>query len=146
MLWIWVATFCLAGGAQTGQPPTELVIRAVDESGTAVRLTRTDVYFDVWGGDDVTRIPHDRSSVGIGLDRAAACVLEPALCANHPTFGARILLEAEGLAPVSSDLFDWMNEPAAGSPPRSVTVRFPGAAPLRIAAHPNRRQTVTLPR
>jgi hypothetical protein len=143
VFWIYVATLCLAAGEQRPSPRTELVIRAVDEAGAPVRLTRADVYFDVWGGADVTHLPHDETSVRVHLDREGACRLEPAICANWPTFSARLILEARGLAPISSDLFDWMNEPGASidSPP-PITVRFPGAAPLRI--RPGSRRDITL--
>ena len=114
---------------------TELLVHVVDEFGAPARLARADVYFDSWGGGDVIPIPHHDNTVRIGLDRASACALEPNPCANHPVFFARILLEAEGFAPISSDLFDWMGE--AGSSNESthpICIRFPGAAPIRIAA------------
>jgi hypothetical protein len=37
--------------AALAQPQAALLIRAVDESRHPVRLTRADVYFDVWGGE-----------------------------------------------------------------------------------------------
>jgi hypothetical protein len=116
--------------------PTELLIRAVDRSGAAVPLTRADVYFDTWGGNEVTHLPHDRTSVRIRLDRDGACSLDPALCAND-TFSARFVLEAEGQAPVSSDLFEWAH--AGGA---AVTIRFPAQAPLRV--RPGTRANITL--
>jgi hypothetical protein len=48
------ALFCLllafgeVGAVQT-PARTELLIRAVDETGAPVRLTRADVYFGAWG-------------------------------------------------------------------------------------------------
>ena len=39
--------------------------------------------------------------MGVRGSRFASSSLEPALCANHSTSAARILLEAEGLVPVS---------------------------------------------
>src|SRR6187402_1137716 len=133
------------GIAAAGQPPprTELLIRAVDETGAPVRLTRADVYLGSWGGGTVAPISRNGSTVRIGLDRATACSLEPALCANHQVFSARLLLAAEGLAPISSDLFEWMKEPASPNDPAPpITIRFPGAAPLRVSA--GTRRDVTL--
>lgn len=131
------------GAAALPAAPTELLIRAVDESGRPVQLTRADVYFDVWGGGDVTRLAHSGSgnSVRVELDRAAACTPEPALCANHPTFQARLLLEAEGLAPISSELFDWMVDPLGGPTP-PVSIRFPRNGPLVLER--GERRDVTL--
>ena len=143
VLWSCVATLCIAAGEQKLPSRTELVIRAVDEAGAPVRLTRADVYFDVWGGADVTHLPHDETSVRLHLDREGACQLEPGICANWPTFSARVILEARGLAPISSDLFDWMNEPDPSiDSPHPITIRFPGAAPMRI--RPGSRRDVTL--
>jgi hypothetical protein len=134
--------FSIAGAVQSPQR-TELVIRAVDETGAPVRLTRADVYVGSWGGGTVSRLGHEGGAVRIGLDRAAACSLEPALCANHPVFSARLLLAAEGLAPISSDLFEWMKEPASPNDrPPPITIRFPGAAPLSVSA--GTRRDVTL--
>jgi hypothetical protein len=143
VFWIYVAALCLAAGEQTPSPRTELVIRAVDEAGAPVRLTRADVYFDVWGGADVTHLPHDETSVRVHLDREGACQLEPWTC-NWETFSARVILEARGLAPISSDLFDWMNAagPLSENTSRAVTIRFPGAAALRI--RPGSRRDITL--
>ena len=125
--------------------PTELLIRAVDEAGHPVRLTRAGVYFDTWGGDEATPLPGMSTSVRVQLDRAGACALTPVLCANHPTFAARLLLEAEGLAPISSDLFDWMiDAPALAAPP--VTIRFPRAAPIRLARGEQRDVTLVFRR
>ena len=142
ILW-WVAILVVAirSALLPEQPQTSLVIRAVDEGGRPVRLTRADVYFDVWGGNEVTHLPHAATSVRIGLDRESACRLEPALCANHPTFAARILVEAEGVAPVSSDLFDWMVAPAPALA-QSVRIRFPGAAPLVVKRGQDRDVTI----
>jgi hypothetical protein len=148
VFWICVAALCLAAAGQKLSPRTELVIRAVDEAGAPVRLTRADVYFDVWGGGDVTHLPHDETSVRVHLDREGACRLEPGICADWPTFSARLILEARGLAPISSDLFDWMNAagPLSESTSRAVTIRFPGAAPLRIRAGARRDITLTFRR
>lgn len=116
--------------------PAELLIRAVDRSGAAVPLTRADIYFDTWGGSDVTHLPHDRTSVRIRLDRDGACRLDSEVCANA-RFSARFVLESDGLAPVSSDLFEWAH--AGGG---AVTIRFPGTAPLRV--RPGTRADITL--
>jgi hypothetical protein len=137
-----IAVVLTLAAAPQSAAPTELVIRAVDESGQPARLTRADVYFDDWGGGEPTHLRHRTSFVRIGLDRASVCAVEPSLCANHPTFSARILLEAEGLAPISSNLFDWMTGAAdvPGVPP--VEIRFPGAAPLRFRSGTRRDITI----
>jgi hypothetical protein len=137
-----VAVGLLQPVQQSNAVRTELIVRAVDEAGRPVRLTRADLYFDVWGGNEVTPLPHSGNVVRIGLDRSAACALEPQLCAIHPAFSARILLEAENLAPVSSDLFDWMSQAAQTTRLPPVEIRFPGAVPLRFT--PGTRRDVTI--
>src|SRR3954465_11869460 len=126
--------------AAPAPPRTELLIRAVDEAGRPARLTRAGIYFDGWGGSDLTLLPHERSSVRVGLDRDAACALDGALCASFLTFSARLLLEAEGLAPISSNLFEWLPETPPGS--GQVTIRLPRAAPIRISRGQRREITV----
>jgi len=140
--WQFVVLVALSWSAAFAETETSLVIRAVDESGRSVRLTRADVYFDVWGGNGVTHLSRGAASVRIGLDREFACRLEPALCAVHPRFSARILLEAEGLAPISSNLFEWMTATTdvKGVPP--VEIAFPGGAPLRF--RPGTRRDITI--
>ena len=77
--------------AQPARPPTvstDLIVRAVNEAGESVPLTRAGVYFDVWGGSARMAEAHDAAF------KAAARVLRDApdgverfLVANGTGFG-----------------------------------------------------------
>lgn len=132
---------CVAG--RPAPPRTELLIRAVDEAGRPVTLARADVYLDIWGGGDLFHLPRSGNTARVRLDRQWTCEVAKEYCDGAWSFAGRIILEADGYATVTSDLFEWMAASAPGDSPEPVTIRFPRAAPVRIAFGQSRDVTIT---
>src|SRR5512144_639240 len=98
-----LATFCLfASGNATS---TELWIQPRDESGKMLRLSRAELYLDIWGhGNNVTLLQNERG-VRLPLDRSWPCSAWQVVCDPNALWSARLIMMAEGYAPVTSRVF-----------------------------------------
>ena len=116
---------------------TELWIQPRDESGKTLRLSRAEVYLDIWGhGNNVTLVQDERG-VKLPLDRSWPCSVWPEICGKNALWGARLILQAEGYTTVTSRTFYPLGTqgPAAGPPGTTVdtvTISFQGVPEARI--------------
>jgi len=122
---------CIRLFAQTA--PTELHIHPVDESGSPITISQAEVYLDLWGGSEKIAVPFDETGVRVPLDRSWLCSARPASCDDQFT-AARVILQAEGYAPVASGAFLWMGgvETPGGAPRRAVDISFLSGAWMHL--------------
>ncbi|MBI3934301.1 MAG: hypothetical protein HY316_06385 [Acidobacteria bacterium] len=128
-------------------PPTELRIHAVDESGQPLALSRAEIYLDLGGGGEKTAVLFDESEVRVPLDRSWLCGARPASCEDQFVEG-RLLLHAEGYAPVVSRAFLWMGgvDTPGEAPRTSVDVRFVSGAWMHLEQSESRDLTLAFRR
>ena len=130
-----VAIFCFFAPEQALS--TELWIQPRDESGRPLLLSRAEVYLDVWGhGNNVTLVQNERG-VKLPLDRSWPCSAWAELCGKSVLWGARLILQAEGYAVVTSRTFFplGIENPAVGLPGTSVdtvSIQFEGMPAVLI--------------
>jgi hypothetical protein len=116
---------------------TELWIQPRDESGRMLRLSRAEVYLDIWGhGKKVTLVQNDRG-VRLPLDQSWPCSVWPDICGKNALCGARLILQAEGYTTVTSRIFYpfGTQSPAAGPTGTTVdtiTISFQGVPEVRL--------------
>jgi hypothetical protein len=84
---------------------TELRIHPQDESGRTLMLSRAAVYLDIWGDGHSVALEQNEHGVKLPLDPAWACSAWPETCGRNVLWGARLILHAEGYAPVTSRTF-----------------------------------------
>ncbi|MBI4479316.1 MAG: hypothetical protein HY651_04775 [Acidobacteria bacterium] len=127
--------------------PTELRIHPVDESGNPVRISRAEIYLDLWGEGEKVSVPVEEAGVRVSLDRAWLCDARPASC-EDPFVEGRLILRAEGYAPVVSRAFLWMEgvETPGDSPQSSVDVRFLSGAWMHLERGESKELTVSFRR
>jgi len=133
--------YCLGFGAQSNR--TELRIHPVDESGNPVRLAQAEIYLDFWGGGERISVPADETGVSVTLDRSWLCSARPARC-DDQFVEARLILQAEGYAPVVSKPFLWMGgvETPGGPPKSSVDIEFLSGAWMHLEQGESKQLTV----
>lgn len=137
-----LALFCCLGlGAQSN--PTELRIHPVDESGNPIQVSRAEIYLDLWGGGEKISVPFDEFGVRVPLDRSWLCTARPSSC-DDQFVEARLILQAEGYAPVVSGSFLWMggvNTPGE-TPHSSVDIGFLSEAWMHLEKGESKELTV----
>lgn len=144
MGWLIAAAVLLAGvdshAQGTQRPaPTTLVIYAVDPvAGTAVKLSRAEVYVDVWGSGETYSLQPDGNAVRVPLQPGWQCSIDAGWCGGLFHFGGRITLRADGYEAVASDHFEWLKGPGD-----RTSIRFPGGRTVPIAG--GRTEVVTIP-
>ena len=127
--------------------PTELRIHPVDESGDPARISRAEIYLDLWGEGEKVSVPVDEAGVRVPLDRAWLCAARPASC-EDPFVEGRLILRAEGYAPMVSRAFLWMEsvETPGDLPQSSVDVRFLSGAWMHLERGESKELTVSFRR
>ncbi|HWP83832.1 MAG TPA: hypothetical protein VNN17_01460 [Terriglobia bacterium] len=132
-------------GAQNAA--TELRIHPADEAGQPARLSKAELYLDVWGGGERIALAPDEAGVRVPLDRSWLCSERPALCQDQYVEG-RVLLQAQAFAPVVSGSFLWMGSvETPGEEPRTVvTVTFLNGAWMSVAQGESKQLTIPLRR
>jgi len=119
-----VSILFLSGTAQGSQDSrAELRILAVGPGNQPLRLTRADIYLDVWGPGKIVPMVRDDSGATMRIDRASLCAAWPEGCPAIFSDSSRIILQAEGYAPVTQTIqfFD------GGS---SIEIRVPFRRPV----------------
>lgn len=112
---------------------TELRIQPLDEAGRPLQLARADLHIDIWGGGRMIPLPHRDGRVVVHLERSWLCGSWPEACRDN-FVKARLILQADGLAPVSSQNFVWLGgiESPGDAPRTSVEIELPGSAVMRV--------------
>jgi hypothetical protein len=136
-------TLLASVGAAAQAIPTELRIHPVDEAGNAVAVTKAEIYLDFWGGGEKITLPIEAGSVRLPLDRDWLCDQKAALCEDL-FVAARLILLADGYAPVASEAFLWMGgvETPGGPPQTSVEIRFMSGAWMPVSQGESKEVTV----
>ena len=135
-LLIWSAgTLCAQ--LQERAAPTLLRIQPLDERGSPVRLSRAELYVDWWGHGQNISIPRTERGIELRLDRSWLCDQWPDGCKDEQ-LKARLILEADGYAPVVSKAFVWLGA--------WVDFQFPRSAAIRIREAESKETVVQLRR
>ncbi len=116
---------------------TELWIQPRDESNRPLRLSRVEVYLDIWGHGNLVPLVQNERGVKLPLDRSWPCSAWSEVCTQNALWGARLILQAEGYAPVTSLQFYPLGTQslATGNPTTpvdTVVVKFEGIPEVRI--------------
>ncbi len=116
---------------------TELWIRPRDETGRTIRLTRAEVHLDIWGHGQNLALAQTERGVRLPLDREWPCTAWPDICGKQVLRGARLVLQADGFAPVTSRTFlplgaDIAAARPAGSSADTVSIEFDGIPPVPV--------------
>jgi hypothetical protein len=137
-----LALFCCRGlGAQSS--PTELRIHPVDESGNPIAVSRTEIYLDLGTGGEKVALAADSGGIRVPLDREWLCTTQPASC-DDEFAAARLVLHAEGYAPVASNSFLWLGsvETPGAAPQTAVQIEFLSGAWMHLAQGESKELTV----
>jgi len=144
-----LSVLCLVPGQSKAD--TELWIRPQDETGRTIRLTRAEVYLDIWGHGQNVALAQTERGVRLPLDRDWPCTAWPDICGKQILWGARLILQADGFAPVTSRTFLPIGaENAAGRPAGTsadtVSIEFDGIAPVQLREGESREVVVAFRR
>jgi hypothetical protein len=130
------ATMDHAAAIQNSTPngfsiPTSLRIDARGPSGESLSLKSAEMFLDVWNGGDLVPVSRDAGAAILKLDHAWLCDASPEICKIW-LGESRLILKAEGYAPVTAKVF-WPGQPRpAGSAASSGTdIEFSGG----LSAH-----------
>jgi len=116
---------------------SELWIQPHDATGRSLRLSRAEVYLDIWGHGYNAPLVQSERGVKLPLDRSWPCSAWPQVCGENALWGARVILQAEGYATVTSNRFFPLGaeDPRAGPTGTSVDtviITFEGIPEVRI--------------
>jgi hypothetical protein len=126
---------------------TELWIQPRDEAGRLLRLSRAEVYLDIWGHGQNVALAQSERGVKLPLDRSWPCEAWPEICDKNALWGARLILQAEGYAVVTSRTFAPFGTagphiPLAGTSGDTVTIEFEGIPAVRVKEGETKEITV----
>jgi hypothetical protein len=113
------------------QTSVELTARGSD--GQPLPLTRADIYLDIWGDGHLTPLPRARQSVTLRLDQEWLCNAWSEICKSRMYGPARLVLQAEGYAPVTGVVY-WPGQQRPGdlSPATLARIELSGGRHIGI--------------
>ena len=123
------------------QTSVTLIPRGPD--GQLVSLTRADIYLDVWNGGQLAPLPRNGQAATLRLDQDWLCSAWTELCKNHME-PARIVLQAEGYAPITAIIY-WPGQTRPGDRPpvASAGIELSGGRDIRIEEGSTRSIDIT---
>jgi hypothetical protein len=98
-----------------------------------ISLTRADIYLDVWGGGQLVHLPRNGPLATVRLDQDWLCSVWADVCKNRMYGPARLVLQADGYAPITGVVY-WPGQQRPGdqSPATSARIEFSGGRNIGI--------------
>jgi hypothetical protein len=118
---------------------TSLQLTLRDADGRVVTPTRADIYLDIWGGGQLVSLPREGQSAVVRVDQDWLCGASSEFCKNRMYGPSRLILKADGYAPVTA-VVTW---PSQQLPAR---IEFSGGRGVGIAEGTAGKFDITLRR
>jgi hypothetical protein len=88
---------------------TSLQLTLRDADGRVIAPTRADIYLDIWGGGQLVSLPREGQSAVVRLDQEWLCGASSEFCKNRMYGPSRLILKADGYAPVTA-IVNWPSQ------------------------------------
>ena len=121
------------------QRQTSVLLTPHDPDGRVISFTRADIYLDIWGGGQLAVLPRAGQSAVVRLDQEWLCGAWADVCKNRMYGPARLILQADGYAPVTA-VVSWP------SPTASARIELSGGRRIGIEEGSSRTYDVVFRR
>ena len=104
---------------------TSVLLTPHDPEGRVISFTRADIYLDIWGGGQLVALSRAGQSAVVRLDQECLCSAWADVCKNRMYGPSRLILQANGYAPVTAVVY-WP------SPTESARIELSGGRRIGI--------------